>query len=347
MTIVITGATGLVGSHLAVRLLENSNLEIHCTSRSHNSTAKLRAVCDSFGADFARLKIHNIELEQSDELTQFFRDIEPDIVFHTAAIVSLNGSNESQMVTSNVELSATIADRLLDLKSRGKESLLIHVSSIAALGSKSYPELSDESCQVKSIAKLSAYSLSKFLSENEIWRARKMGLRVIVVNPSIIVGVTGDGSDRSSLQNVFALLSGGLPIYTRGVMGFVDVRDVAEAMYRLAFDTQSGNGELEGNRYILSGTNLNYKEFITHFNLAFGKRKPFIYIGKPLLTIGVWAMGMWGKIRGHKPLIAPPMIGFMTNQTAYDGTKIESAIKGFKYRDFKDSAAMVASRFMP
>lgn len=345
MKIVITGATGLVGSHLAVRLLENRDSEIHCTSRSQKSTDKLRAVCNDFGADFSKLKIHYIPLEQNDELTQFFRDIEPDIVFHTAAIVSLEGGNETQMITSNVELTATITESLLDLKSRGKEPLLIHISSIAALGTKPYPELTDESCQIESIAKISAYSRSKFLSENEVWRAQRMGLRVIIVNPSIVVGVASDGSEREGIQKLFKLLSGGIPAYTLGAMGFVDVRDLSEAMYQLAFTAQSGNKEIEGNRYILNGVNLNFKEFITTFNQAFGKRKPPIYISKTLLTFVIQTLALWSKIRGAKPLITPSSIGYMTNQTAYDGTKIERTIEGFKYRDFGDSAKMVAQRF--
>lgn len=345
MKIVITGATGLVGSHLAVRLLENRDLEIHCTSRSQKSTDKLRAVCNGFGADFSRLKIHYIPLEQNDELTQFFRDINPDIVFHTAAIVSLERGNDTQMITSNVELTATITERLLDLKNRGKEPLLIHTSSIAALGTKPYPELTDESCQIESIAKISAYARSKFLSENEVWRAQRMGLRVIVVNPSMVVGITSDGSEREGIQKMFKLLSSGIPAYTLGVMGFVDVRDVSEAMYQLAFTAQNGYKEIEGNRYILSGVNLNYKELITTFSQAFGKRKPSIYISKTLLTFAIRTLALWSKIRGVKPIIPPSIVGYMTNRTAYDGTKIERVIEGFKYRDFRDSANMVAQRF--
>ncbi len=345
MRAVITGATGLVGSHLVAHLLGVSDWEVHCTARSEHSLTKLKAVCDDFGADYSKLLIHNIELEDSSKLSQFFEEVSPDVVFHTAAIVSLDGSDESTMIRSNVELAASVADALLSLRSKGKSPLLVHTSSIAALGCRPYPELTTEECQVENIASISAYSKSKFLSENEIWRAAKMGLRVVVVNPSVVVGVTGDGTDRSGLQNVFELASCGLPGYTRGVMGFVDVRDVAAAMYELALSAQSGRAEVESQKYILSGVNLNYKEFITVFNQAFGKKKPFLYVSKPLLKSGVWLLGVYAKIVGRKPLIAPPMIGFMTDRTLYEGSKVERTLVGFKYSDFSDSAKMVARRF--
>jgi len=53
------------------------------------------------------------------------------------------------------------------------------------------------------------------------------GLEAVIVNPSIIIGpgVRGKGS-----MAMFDKIAKGLKFYTRGVTGYVDVRDVVKAM---------------------------------------------------------------------------------------------------------------------
>lgn len=335
----ITGATGLIGSHLAVELLIQGECDVHCHYRSEQSLTKLEAVCSYFGADFSSLKLHNLELDDSQKVEECLKENSIEVVYHTAAIVEIDGSQGQEMIRCNVELTSSVCSALESMASEGVTPLLIHVSSIAALGERPYPELITERVHIESLAKCSAYSQSKFLSENRVYRAIEMGVRGIIVAPSVVIGVTGDGSKMDGMQQIYKTLSGGMPIYTNGVMGFVDVRDVARGMMRL-----SERGDLVGQKYILSGWNLDYREFITTFNVAFGRRKPWLYMCKPLLQVVGSVAKFLSKVFGGKPLITPDTVAYLTARSAYDGTKICGEFSDFKYTEMSDSAKMVVDR---
>ncbi len=343
----ITGATGLIGSHLVVELLRAGGYSVHCSYRSEESLKKLQAVCTYFEVDYSRLQFHRVVLEDSDQLSDLFQKKSIEVVYHTAAIVEIDGSSQSEMISSNVELTSSVC-RALEGLVESKEvacPLLVHVSSIAALGEKPYPELIDETTQIESIAEVSAYSQSKFLSENRVHRAVAMGVRAVIVSPSVVLGVLGDGSKMDGMQQIFSVLSNGMPIYTTGVMGFVDVRDVARVMYLLSLRAVEIGGErVIGQRYIISGKNLDFREFITTFNLAFGRRKPILGMGKTILSLVGWIAKGWSGLFGGKPLITPDTVAYMTSKSAYDGSKILAELPQFSYTDFQQSAKMVVDR---
>lgn len=339
--VLVTGGTGLVGSHLIVELIASGGYEIFATARSAKSVEKLRAVADYFGADLSGVNFVEVDLDDAAQVARAIAEVAPSVVMHTSAIVSLDGQNEQRMIESNVDMTRAVVDALLEQKKQRRDISLIHISSIAALGTRHAPQLTDEECRIERIADQSAYSRSKFFSENEVWRGIKMGLSAAIVNPSVIVGVTGDGTDRSGLQFIFEVIARGVPFYTGGVMGFVDVRDVARAMIRLD-QTPSAMGQ----RYLLSGENLNYKQFIGDLGAAFSRRRPFIYASKWMLNVGVFFMGIWSKITRRPPMLARPMIGFMTDRAYYDGSKITRSVEGFSYTPFKDSAEMIAKRMV-
>ena len=106
----------------------------------------------------------------------------------------------------------------------------------------------------------SLYSGSKGEAEKIVWKYVRQGLDVVIVNPAIILGAGLRG--RSSVK-LFEQASKGMPFYTEGVNGYVDVRDVCELMIRLA-----KNGAIRGERFVLCGGNYSYR-VDDRFGLAF------------------------------------------------------------------------------
>lgn len=335
----ITGSTGLIGSHLVVELLKKGECEVHCHYRSEQSLKKLEAVCKYFKVDYSQLKFHNQELSDIEGLEALFCEIGVDVVYHTAAIVEIDGSQEAEMLRCNLELTTWVCSALESMAKRGVKPMLVHVTSIAALGERPYPELITEKVHIENLAKCSAYSQSKFLSENRVHRAVEMGVNAVLVAPSVVIGVTGDGSKMDGMQQIYKTLSKGMPIYTNGVMGFVDVRDVVRGMMLL-----SEREDLVGEKYILSGVNLDFRDFITAFNVAFGRRKPWLYMSKPLLQMVGGVAKFFSKVFGGKPLITPDTVAYLTARSAYDGSKICREFSDFEYEDFSESARMVVDR---
>lgn len=334
----ITGGGGLVGSHLALQLLKSTGWEVHSTLRTSTSGAKLSEALRFDGFSIDQLTVHAVDLQDEQQVCELMDAVKPDVVFNAAAIVSLAGvSNDDRLVSANVDMTHFVVEAMLKAENR---ALLVHVSSIATFGHREDGGLIDETCMVDDIVATSAYTRSKFIAENDVWRASKMGLRVVVVNPSIILGISGAGSEFGGLQDVFRLMARGIPFYTSGVVGYVDVRDVARAMEILALDEKTW-----GERYCLSSENLSYRSFIGKFANAFGKRAPWFFVPRWLLKIGVWAMGVWSKSRCQKPLLEPFMVGFMTTKSFYDGSKIERVLDTkFSYTPISESTIYIAKR---
>jgi len=92
-----------------------------------------------------------------------------------------------------------------------KISKLCFVSSIAACGQPERGEVIDEETQWKECESRSAYSRSKFYSEAEVWKGIQAGLNAVIVNPGVILGVSGAETGSSQL---FSQVRKGL-VFTR------------------------------------------------------------------------------------------------------------------------------------
>ncbi len=345
--VLITGATGLVGSHLVVGLLRSGDYEVHCAVRSTGSIAKLEAVCKYFDCDISTIHIHEVVLEDREAFLSLIREISPSVLFHTAATVSLDGMDSELMIRGNVDLAEAVTEVLHTYNSNTTEKiLLVHVSSIAAIGAaKEVDGEIDETCEIAHTYDLEAYSLSKFLSENVIFRGSMMGTPTVIINPSVVLGVTGDGTGNEGLQSAIKMMWRGIPFYTSAEMGFVDVRDVARAMVAIAEKVKAGKGAgLLGERFIVSGHNLCYRELIGSFAAQFGARKPWLLAPKWLLKIGLALVWLWCKIFRLRAMLTPSMIGFMTSKSRYSSAKLLSQLPDFQYTSMRDTVEMIARR---
>jgi nucleoside-diphosphate-sugar epimerase len=178
-------------------------------------------------------------------------------VFHCAGLVSYAPQDEEQLKQVNIEGTANVVNACLELGG----IKLCHVSSIAAVGRAKGARVLNENSKWDSAEEHPAYASSKYWGELEVWRGVSEGLDAVIVNPSVILG-PADWS-RSSTQ-LFKYVYSERPFYTGGSANFVDVRDVVEAMMRLAFS------DISGERFILNAGLLSYKEFFERTARCFG-----------------------------------------------------------------------------
>src|SRR5690606_16049507 len=139
------------------------------------------------------------------------------------------------------------------------------------------------------------YATSKHFSELEVWRGMEEGLNGLIVNPSVVLGPGnwGHGSTK-----IFKYVWDQNPFYSLGEMNLIDVRDVAEIIWKL-------NGEDKANRqrFILNAAKMTYKEIFFKIADAFGKKRPGLKAG-PVLAALAWRLeAAKSFITGSKPLI--------------------------------------------
>jgi len=270
--ILVTGATGLIGSHLIYKLLEQ-NQKVVALKRENSDLSKVKKVFSYYTNNYEQL-FEQIEWRCADildieELKNSFSEI--DKVYHCAAIVSFNPKLKKQIIKNNVEGTANIINTALEFKIKK----LCHVSSIAALGNKTLDFVTETTERDLSI-KNSTYSQSKYDSELEVWRGIEEGLNAVIVNPSVILGA-GDWQNGS--PSIFYNVWKGMKFYTNGITGYVDIDDVVSIMIKLM------ESDITSEKFILNSENLSFKEIFTKMAYYLEKESPRYNASKFLLNL--------------------------------------------------------------
>ena len=262
--IFVTGGTGLVGSHVLLKLAQQSK-EFKALKRESSSLDVCKRIFSYYNSDDLFVKINWVNGDVNDipSLEEGMKDC--NFLIHCAGIVSFSPSDIKLLQKVNIEGTQNIMNVALvsGIKKVG------FISSIAALGRNSTFGLVDEECYFQATKKDSNYAHSKYFSEQEVWRASAEGLDVVIVNPSVILG-PGDWTRGSS--KIFQRIFNGLIFYTEGSTGYVDVSDVAESIIQLLFS------DIKNERFIVSGANLKYRDCFDRIAVALGKRKATIKV---------------------------------------------------------------------
>lgn len=335
--IFVTGATGLVGSHLLLDLLQQGK-RVRAMKRPESDT---RQVAKTFGwyTDQAESLFQTIEWVEGDLLDPYSMEemlTGVDTIYHAAAMVSFRSSDRSRMLTSNVEGTANLVNAAI---SKGVRKMC-HVSSVAALGKTKNGEPVTEGTNWIPGKRISSYSESKFFSEMEVWRGIEEGIESVIVNPSIIIG---PGNWTTGSTTFYRAVNKGFPFYTKGVTGYVAVRDVTRAMLLLMSDEYFTI--CKNQRFILSAENLSYKDFFSRVALALGKPQPHIYASPALLSAAWRIAGLMSIFTGKAPLITRETAQSANTVTHYDGSKI-GQLTGFEYNGISEAIEFATQRFL-
>jgi nucleoside-diphosphate-sugar epimerase len=323
--ILVTGATGLVGSHLTYELLR-SGQQVRALKRPDSSMDMLKKVLRLY-SDRPDELLSNLEWVEGDILDIFSLEEAMEgveVVYHCAALVSFLPGDKKRLIRINTEGTANVVNAALEKKVRK----LCHVSSIAALGRpEDQDELIDENLVWKTSRNNSVYAISKYGAEREVWRGTAEGLDAVIVNPSIILGVAGDtrGSSR-----IFNTVWEGLKFYPPGRNGFVDVRDVARAMILLM------NSDICNKRYILNVDNIPYKRLFDLIAAEMGKAGPTVKVS-PLMSGLAWRIEkLRSMVTGIKPLITRETAHTAVQYYEYSNEKIKKEL-GFEFTPIEET----------
>jgi len=297
--ILVTGGTGLVGSHLLYHLL----LENDSVRAIHQKNSDLNAVKNvflSYQTEAHELfhKIRWVEADLNDipALEIAFEEVHQ--VYHAAALVSFLSRDYQKMRRVNIEGTTNIVNLCI---SKQVEKLCF-VSSVAAIENAASGVIMDESDNWNSATDKSGYAITKYGAEMEVWRASQEGVPVVIVNPGVIIG---SGFWHKGSGRMFTKVQEGLKFYTTGITGFVDVKDVVKIMQRLM------NSNVINQRFIVVSENLSYKQVLQSIAKALNKDKPSIRINK-IMSECIWRI----EFLRSKITLSPPLLTKRTARSA-------------------------------
>ena len=119
----ITGITGMVGSHLADYLLANTNWEVHGMCRWRSPMDNVEHLVDRVNRGDG-IAFHYADLNDYASLIEVVRKVQPDYVFHLAAQSYPRTSFDAPEDTMNTNILGTL--RLLDVLHKFKPDAIIH-----------------------------------------------------------------------------------------------------------------------------------------------------------------------------------------------------------------------------
>ncbi len=330
--ILVTGGTGLLGSHLLLDLMK-LNKPVRAIYRNPAKKEMVRKVF-SYYVDTPNDLYDKIEWIEADLLD--FGAMEDAMhgvseIYHAGAIVSFYPTDHRSMMKVNVNGTANLVNFALE---KGVQKFC-YVSSIATLGRAENDGESDEETHWVDSRKNSVYSQSKYAAECEIWRGIAEGLQAVIVNPSVILG-PGFWQDNSGLLR---LVYQGLKYYTRGVNGYVDVRDVSRAMLELM------DQQVFGERFIVSTENLSYQQVFTLMAKYLEKPAPSMHIPPALSQIAWRIEAIRSFLTGSKPEVTREMATTASQIYTYNNKKIREKL-GFRFIPAEESIKMICGFFL-
>ena len=307
--ILVTGATGLVGSHLLVQLLQE-NEEVKALFRSEKQIEKTKNVF-SFHNQLALFdKINWVKGDITDIPSLEIAFEEVTHVYHCAALISFDPNDENLLRKINIEGTANVVNCCIDF---GIEKLC-HVSSIATLGNpKEYETTITEESEWNPEELHSDYAITKYGAEMEVWRGFQEGLDIVIVNPSVIFGY---GFPNQGSDVIIQSVKKGLSIYTNGILSIISVEDVTNCMVQLM------KSAISGERYILVGENITIKDFIYYLASQYKIKSSRIYASKGIINI-CWRLDwLLAKIKNRKRKLTKITSRAIHSINQYETTKV-------------------------
>lgn len=322
--VLITGATGFVGSAVARAFLKSGYM-VRAFVRPDSDLRNLNGLdLEMAVGDLARPDSFPSALSGCSGLV------------HVGADYRLFVPHASAMYKTNVEGTK----RLLEEAVRQKVDKIVYTSSVATIGHRSDNYPADESVKASEDEMIGPYKRSKFLAEQWVGKfSWSVDPDVVIVNPSTPVGPR-DIKPTPTGRMVYEAARGRTPAYIDTGLNVVHVDDVAEG-HRLAYE-RGQNAQ----RYILGGDNLSLKEIFELIARLSGRRPPMVRLAPSLLIPVAVIAELWALITGRAPFVSRDELAMAKRSMYFDSSKAEREL-GYSHRiaelAFRDALAWAGS----
>lgn len=323
MTVLVTGATGFVGSAVARRLAEEG--------------MRLRALVRP-GSDRRNLQGLPAEPVEGDldDPESLVRAVDGcEALFHVAADYRLWTRAPERMMHTNVEGTRAMIEAAL----RAGVERIVYTSSVAVLAVDASGMPADEDTPSGLEDMIGPYKRSKFLAEAAVGELVRMrGAPVVIVNPSTPIGPR-DVKPTPTGRMVVEAASGRMPAFVDTGLNVAHVDDVAEG-HLLAF--RKGQ---TGERYILGGENLLLADILGEIAAIVGRRAPRIRVPHAAIMPIAYAAESWCRVTGRgEPFATVDGVRMARKKMYFSSSKAEAAL-GYRPRPARAALADAVAWF--
>ncbi len=278
--ILVTGANGLLGSYIC-KALVYEGYQVKALVRKNSDLSLLIEI-------EKKIELVHGDILVPEEVSIHLSGV--NTIIHCAAIVSFHQADKALMQEVNV----TGTTNIVNLSLNHNIDYFIQISSVAALGRLLGKGTVDESSKWEESKFNSNYANSKYHAELEVWRGMEEGLNAVILNPSVIIAP--DNFDRSSGQ-LFKYVWEENLFYPDGLINYVDVNDVTEAILRCLKD------RTKNERFVLNGGTVTYQKLFTEIATRLNKTPPKHRSHPFLIKIGMYLDWFKSLFTGKRPII--------------------------------------------
>jgi dihydroflavonol-4-reductase len=308
MKALVTGATGFVGAAIAKTLLA-SGWQVRVLARA--------------GSDRGNLQQLAAEVVEGDlnDLRSLERALEGcTALFHAAADYRLGARDPKPLYLTNVEGTRNILNAA---RTTGVQRT-VYTSSVATIGIPTDGAPGEEHSPVALSDMIGHYKRSKYLAEEVARDAARMGMSVVIVNPSTPVG-PGDIKPTPTGQLVLDAASGRMPAYVDTGLNIVHVDDVA-AGHLLAFERGK-----TGERYILGGEDMTLRTILEQISQLVGRKPPRIRLPYAAVLPIAYAAEAFAKVSGRSGRVTIEGVRMSRKRMFFSSAKAAAEL-GYRWR---------------
>ncbi len=309
MPILVTGATGFVGSAVVRRLLAAGE-RVRALVRPGSNRRNLNG-----------LKVEAVTGDLRDPAS-----IERALtgcrgLYHLAADYRLWATHPNELYETNV----TGTKNIMIAAASAGVGRIVYTSSVATLGLNTGGNPADEKTPVSLADMIGHYKRSKFLAEEEVRRlVRDSSLPAITVNPSLPVGPR-DIKPTPTGRMIIEAAAGRMPAYVDTGLNVVHVDDVAEG-HLLAFS----KGKV-GERYILGGYNMALGEILIGIAAEVGRKPPRVKLPHGIVLPIAYVSEIWARLTGGEPFATVDGVRMAKKKMYFSSAKAENEL-GYRAR---------------
>jgi dihydroflavonol-4-reductase len=274
--ILVTGASGFLGWHVA-RLLLERNYQVRALVRPGSRVDQLA------------VEIVTGDLRDPGSLARAVGGCR--FVFHVAADYRLWSKDPSELYRSNVDGTRNL---LQAAQAAGVERV-VYTSTVGCIGIP-HGGLGTEDTPVSLDDMAGHYKRSKFLAEQVALEFAKAGLPIVIVNPTAPIG-DHDIKPTPTGKIVVDFLRGEMPAFIDTGLNVVDARDAAEG-HLLACE----RGRV-GERYILGSENLTLAQILQKLAAITGRKAPSVRLPYSVAWLAAAASTGYAGITGRPPRV--------------------------------------------
>jgi dihydroflavonol-4-reductase len=298
----VTGGTGFVGANLVAGL----NARGIDARVLHRPTSSMQAL---EGLSFE--SVPGDVLDNTAALAEAMAGC--DWVFHAAAVADYWRQDTGRLYEVNVEGTR----RVVAAARQAGVSRLIFTSSLAALGVPPKGKMLNEDSRFNLEPDRFPYAHSKHLAELEVLKASPDGPEAVIINPTIVLGPRDVNLISGSL--ILEAAGGRMWFYPPGGVNYVDVADV------VAVHLGAAESAPPGERYIVAGMNLTFKEAFGIICGVVGRRKPWLPLPGPLMPLLTRAIGLGRRLLGQRIPMDDNQVWMSARFIYADGSKARRA----------------------